>query len=395
MNTIIELREKRAKTWEAAKAFLDSKCDAADRLSAEDAATYEKMEAEVVDLGKKIEMMERAREIDGELSAPMRPPISAMPGSATPLTGRASSEYTNAFWNAIRGKEISNALKIGTDPEGGYLVPDEFHRRLVEALEEHNIMRRLANVIQTSSGERQIPVVASKGAAAWVDEEELIPESDDSFGKMTLYAYKVATLMKISNELLNDSAFPMEAYIAREFGRRIGAKEEEAFFIGNGTKKPTGLLAATGGAPLGVTTASATDIKLDDVLDLFYSLKVPYRAKASFITNDSTMKALRKLKDANGQYLWQPAIREGTPDMIVGKPIHNSAYMPSIEAEAKVLLFGDYSYYWIADRQSRTFQRLDELYATNGQVGFIATQRVDGKLILPEAVKVLQMATSS
>jgi len=270
-------------------------------------------------------------------------------------------------------------------------VPDEFHRKLVEALEEQNIFRRLASIIETSSGERQIPVMASKGTAAWVEEEALIPESDDSFGQMTLYAYKVATMIKISNELLNDSAFPMEAYIAREFARRIGVKEEEAFLVGDGNKKPTGLLAGTGGAPVGVTAASPTSITLDNVLDLFYSLKSPYRAKASFITNDSTMKALRKLKDSSGQYLWQPSIREGTPDMIVGKPIHTSPYVPAIKAEAKALTFGDYSYYWIADRQSRTFQRLNELYAPTGQVGFIATQRVDGKLILSEAVQVLQM----
>ena len=391
MNNILELREKRAKAWEAAKAFLDSKSDADDRLSAEDAAVYDKMEAEVVALGKDIERLERARELEGQLTAATSVPINGKPGASAPLTGRASAEYKNAFWNAIRYHEVSNALKIGTDPEGGYLVPDEFHRQLIQALEEQNIFRRLATVIQTSSGERQIPVVASKGTAAWVEEEALIPESDNTFGQMILYAYKVATMIKISGELLNDSAFPMESYIAKEFARRIGVKEEEAFFVGDGSKKPTGLFAATGGAPVGVTAASKTDITHDDVIDLFYALKSPYRAKASFITNDSTMKALRKLKDANGQYLWQPSIREGTPDMIIGRPIHTSGFVPAIKAEAKVLAFGDYSYYWIADRQSTTFQRLIEMFATTGQVGFIATQRVDGKLILPEAVQLLQM----
>jgi HK97 family phage major capsid protein len=234
--------------------------------------------------------------------------------------------------------------------------------------------------------------VASKGTASWVDEEALIPESDNTFGQITLSAHKVATMIKVSTELLNDSAFPLEAYIAREFARRIGAKEEEAFFVGDGSKKPTGIFAETGGAPVGITTASATAIKLDEVLDLFYALKTPYRAKASFITNDTTMKELRKLKDNNGQYLWQPSIREGTPDMIIGKPIHTSGYVPAIAAGAKILAFGDYSYYWISDRQTRTFKRLDELFATTGQVGFLATQRVDGKLILSEAVQVLQMA---
>ena len=396
MNKIIELREKRAQAWESAKAFLDSKQGADGRLSAEDAAVYDKMEANVVALGKDIERLERAREIGTEITAATSLPITGVPGaSASPKTGRASDEYKQAFWNAIRGREISNALKIGSDPDGGYLVPDEFERTLIEALEEQNIFRQLATVIRTASGERQIPVATTKGTASWVEEEALIPESNDTFGQITLGAYKLATMIKISTELLNDSAFNMEAYIAKEFARRIGVKEEEAFFVGDGSKKPTGILAATGGAPVAKTTASATAITFDEVLDLFYALKTPYRTKASFVTNDSTMKMLRKLKDSTGQYLWQPSIKDGTPDMIVGRPIHTSGFVPAVAAGAKALMFGDYSYYWIADRQSRTFQRLNELFATTGQVGFIATQRVDGKLILPEAVQVLQMAASS
>ena len=394
MSKILELREKRAKAWETAKAFLDSKRGADDRLSAEDGATYDKMEAEVVALGHEIERLERAREIENEMSAVIGEPLVGDPGDSA-KTGRAADAYKKYFWNAMRGRPVpENSLKVGSDPEGGYLVPDEFERRLIEALEEQNIFRGLATVIQTSSGERKIPIVATKGTASWVEEEGLIPESEDSFAQVTLGAYKVATMIKVSTELLGDSAFPLESYIAREFGRRIGAKEEEAFFVGDGSKKPTGIFAATSGAPVAVTAASATEVTLDEVLDLFYALKTPYRARASFITNDSTMKTLRKLKDSNGQYLWQPSIREGTPDMIIGRPIHTSGYIPAMAAGAKALAFGDYSYYWIADRQSRTFQRLNELFATTGQVGFIATQRVDGKLILPEAVQVLQMAGS-
>ena len=163
----------------------------------------------------------------------------------------------------------------------------------------------------------------------------------------------------------------------------------EAFIVGDGANKPTGILADTGGAQLGVTTATAATLKLDEVIDLFYSLKAPYRRNASFLLNDSTVKEIRKLKDNNGNYLWQPSIKEATPDTILNRPLYTSAYMPGIAAGAKTMLFGDFSYYWVADRQGRMFRRLNELYAVNGQVGFIATQRVDGKLILPEAVKYL------
>jgi HK97 family phage major capsid protein len=197
-------------------------------------------------------------------------------------------------------------------------------------------------------------------------------------------------MIKVSEELLNDSVFNLESYITREFARRIGNKEEEAFFIGDGTGKPTGILNATGGGQVGVTAASATAITLDEVLDLFYSLKAPYRNKAVFVMNDATIKAIRKLKDGNGQYLWQPSVQAGTPDTILNRPLYTSSYVPTIEAGAKTMVFGDFSYYWVADRQGRVFKRLNELYAVTGQVGFIATQRVDGKLILPEAVKVLQ-----
>ena len=397
MSKILELREKRAKAWDAAKAFLDSKRGADGLLSAEDVATYEKMEADVVNLGKEIDRLERQQALDAELNKPINTPITGQPGQPNPenKTGRASDEYKRAFWNAMRSKtagyEVLNALQVGTDSEGGYLVPDEFERTLVEALQEENIFRTMAKIIQTASGDRKIPVVASKGTASWVDEEGAIPESDDAFGQVSIGAYKLATMIKVSEELLNDSVFNLESYIAREFARRIGAKEEESFFTGDGTGKPTGIFNATGGAELGVTAASATAITVDEIMDLFYSLKSPYRKNAVFVMNDSTVKAIRKLKDGNGQYLWQPSISAGQPDTILNRPVKTSAYVPAIAAGAKTIAFGDFGYYWIADRQGRSFQRLNELYAATGQVGFKATQRVDGKLILSEAIKVLKM----
>ena len=284
---------------------------------------------------------------------------------------------------------LSECLTSGTDSEGGYLAPDEFEKTLIEALEEENIFRQLANIINTSSGDRKIPVVASKGSASWVDEEGIIPESDDSFGQVSIGAYKLATMLKISEELLNDSVFNLESYIAREFARRIGTKEEESFFLGDGKGKPTGVLNSTGGAEIGVTTSAA--IKSDDLMDLFYSLRSPYRKNAVFMMNDSTVKAIRKLKDNTGQYLWQASIQAGQPDTILNRPVKTSTYVPAIEANKKAIAFGDFKYYWVADRQGRSFQRLNELFATTGQIGFKASQRVDGKLILPEAIKVLQI----
>lgn len=391
--TIQELREKRAKAWDTARDFLDSKRNASGVLSEEDSKTYDALEAEVVNLGKEIKRLERQEQIDAEMRKPTSQPILGTP--ATPdgqtKTGIASAEYTAAFWNNIRNRnfaDVRNALQIGEDTEGGYLVPDEFEKKLVSALEEENVFRTLATKIQTSSGDRKIPVITQKGEAVWMEEEEAYTLSDDAFGQIALSAYKVGTAIKISEELLNDSVFDLPSYIAKEFARRIGTKEEEAFLIGDGKGKPTGIFATTGGAENGATTTGAA-ITFDDVIELFYSLKSPYRKKAVWILNEQTVKALRKIKDNTGNFIWQPSVSAGLPDTILNRPYVTSVYAPTIAAGAKAIAFGDYSYYWIADRQGRSLKRLNELFAMNGQVGFLASQRVDGKLILPEAIKTL------
>ena len=396
MNQILDMREKRVTLWNAAKAFLDSRRTEDGTLSAEDAGTYEKMEADVIRMGKEIERLERQEVLDLEFDRPTSRPLTSTPETLKDKTkaGRASDEYKNAFWRSMRDKSVSfevlNALQVGSDSEGGHLVPDEYERTLVEALQEENIFRRFAHLIRTSSGDRKIPVVTSKGTASWIEEEAPYQESDDAFGATTIGAYKLATMIKVSDELLNDSVFDIAGYIAKEFSRRIGTAEEEAFIAGNGSGKPTGLLHATLGAQLGVTAASPTAITFDEVMDLYYSLRSPYRRQAVFLMNDSTVKALRKLKNGAGDYIWQPSITSGTPDKILNCPVYTSGFVPAIASATKSIIFGDMDYYWIADREGRKFKRLNELYAPTGQVGFLASQRVDGKLILPEAVKVLQ-----
>lgn len=391
--TIQELRDRRNKAWGTARDFLDSKRNASGVLSEENSKTYDALEAEVVNLGKEIKRLERQEQIDAEMRKPTSQPILGTP--ATPdnqtKTGTASAEYTAAFWNNIRNRnwiDVRNDLQVGTDTEGGFLVPDEFEKKLISALEEENVFRPLATKIQTSSGDRKIPVITQKGEATWMEEEEAYTLSDDAFGQIALSAYKVGTAIKISEELLNDSVFDLPSYIAKEFARRIGTKEEEAFLIGDGKGKPTGIFAATGGAENGATTTGAA-ITFDDVIELFYSLKSPYRKKAVWVLNEQTVKALRKIKDNTGNFIWQPSVSAGLPDTILNRPYVTSVYAPTIAAGAKAIAFGDYSYYWVADRQGRSLKRLNELFAMNGQVGFLASQRVDGKLILPEAVKTL------
>ena len=391
MATIMELRDKRATLWEGAKAFLDSHTDKDGKLSAEDAAAYDKMEADVVALGKDIERMERQAAIDAELAKPTAQPIVNAPKATLPeKVGRASNAYIEDFGRHLRGKPlVHNVLSEGTDADGGYLVPEEFERQIVTTLDEANVIRSLAKIIITNS-ERKIPVASSNSVAQWTPENGSYQESNPTFEQKQIDAYKLTDLIRVSQELLQDSAFNLETYIADQFARAFGIAEEQAFCVGTGIDQPTGIFTDKGGT-LGVTTASSNAVTVDELISLVYALKSPYRRNAKFLMNDATVSLLRKLKDGNGAYLWQPSVQAGQPDRLLGYEIYTSPYVPMVAADAFTVAFGDFNNYWIADRTGRTVQRLNELYATNGQIGYVATERVDGKVILSEGIQLLKM----
>ena len=386
--TILELREKRNKAWEAAKAFLESHRTEKGTLTAEDDATYTQMEQEINDLGKEIARLERQEALEAELNRPVNQPLTTKPGSGRgeePKTGRASDEYRKAMLDAFRSnfKRVSNILQEGVDADGGYLVPEEYDHRLIDTLSEENIMRRLATTI-TTSGEHKINIAATKPAASWIEEGGALTFGDATFSQILLDAHKLHVAIKVTEELLYDNAFNLEGYILDQFGKALANAEEDAFLNGDGTGKPLGLFAATGGGTVAGTLTAA--IKSDDMLDLVYALKRPYRKTASFIMNDKTLSSLRKLKDNNGAYIWQPSYQAGEPDRVLGYAVHTSAYAPE-----DAIAFGDYKYYNIGDRGTRSFSELRELFAGNGMIGYVAKERVDGKLILPEAVQILKL----
>lgn len=394
--TILELREKRNKAWEVAKGFVETKRDKDGLLSAEDAATYAEMEQKVQNYSAEIARMEEMEAMEDELNKPVNTPLTGKPmsGGKAPekKTGRASDEYKDAMLHAIRNnfRNIRNVLSEGIDADGGYLVPEEYDSRLIEGLEEENIFRKLGTTI-TTSGERKINIAGSKPAAAWIDEGEALTFGDAKFDQINLDAHKLHVAVKVTEELLYDNAFGLENYLIRQFSRALANAEEDAFLNGDGTGKPLGIFAEEGGGEIGVTAASTTEITADEIINLVYALKRPYRKKAKFIMNDQTIAALRKLKDENGQYLWQPSLQAGEPDRLFGYEVMTSAYVPAIAAGKPVIAFGDFSYYNIGDRGVRSFAELKELFAGNGMVGFVAKERVDGKLVLAEAVQVLKM----
>lgn len=390
---ILELYEKRAKAWEAAKAFLDSHTDKDGKLSEEDAAAYDKMEKEVMDYTKSIERLQRQEALDNKLNQPTTSPVKNNPSKPKGKGGfRATDEYKSSMLTALRTnfRQVSDVLEEGNDANGGYLVPEEYDRRLIDVLDEENIMRSLGTTI-TTSGEHKINIAATKPAAAWIEEGAAIQFSDATFGQKLLDAHKLHVAIKITDELLYDNAFNLENYIITQFGKALANAEEDAFLNGDGTGKPKGLFQD---AEVGVTT-SAASITSDNIIELVYSLKRPYRKNASFIMNDQTIAALRKLKDNNNNYIWQPSYQAGEPDRLLGYTLHTSAFAPKQAAGAKAIAFGDFSYYNIGDRGVRSLQELKELFAGNGMVGYLMKERVDGLLVLPEAVKCLQIKAST
>ena len=389
--TINELRAKRNQAWEAAKAFVEAKRDKDGLLSEEDAKTYAQMEKKVQDYGAEIERMEAMSAMDAQLSMPTSSPITEKPmnGSGVkgqmPKTGRASDEYRKGMLTALRSnfRQVSNVLQEGVDADGGYLVPEEYDSRLIQSLGEENIMRRLGHVI-TTSGEHKINIAAAAPAAAWIEEGGALSFGDAKFDQILLDAHKLHVAIKVTEELLYDNAFNLEDYILEQFGKALANAEEDAFLNGSGVGQPLGLFAESGGGHVAGTLTAA--LKSDDLISLVHDLKRPYRKSAAFIMNDKTIAQIRKLKDNNGAYIWQPSYQAGEPDRILGYTVYTSAYAPE-----DAIAFGDYSYYNIGDRGTRSFKQLTELFAGNGMIGYVAKERVDGKLILPEAVQILKL----
>ena len=383
MTKLQELIEKRAKAWEGAKAFVESKKDKDGLLSDEDVKTYHEMESKIQQFTNEIDRTTRMDAMERELSKPVNTPLTAKPmGDMKESEVKPSSVYKEAMLKALRSnfRQIDNVLQEKVDADGGYLVPEEYDNRLIQTLNGENIIRSLANII-TTSGDHKINIAATNPAAAWIEEGGQLTFGEATFKQVLLDAHKLHVAIKVTEELLYDSAFNLEDYILEQFGKALANAEEDAFLNGDGTGKPTGIFHETNG---GTHLTEVTAFKSDDIINLIHALKRPYRKNAAFIMNDKLIATVRKLKDGNGAYMWQPSYQVGEPDTLLGYPVYTSAFAP----EGKIA-FGDFSYYNIGDRGTRSFKQLTELFAGNGMIGFVAKERVDGKLILPEAVQIL------
>lgn len=354
-------------------------------LTEDEATAFDALDKEIVDADAMIKREERTIEVNKKTAKPFNAPKEEQEREEEV---DPAEQYRAAFWKGLTKQVLSTdearSLNTGTDSKGGYLVPETFVTTIIEALAEKSYMRRVATVSSSTSLEK-IPVEGDDGANGWIDEEGTYPESDPTIGQVIMDAYKTGRIIKVTEEQLQDSFTNIESYIAKKFAKSTIAAEEVAFVSGNGTGKPTGVLVT---ASVGVTAAGAAAITSDEILELYYSLDEDYASNGTWMFNRNTEKAIRTLKDGNGDYLWAKGF-DGAPATILGRPVVVNKNFPDIGTGEKPIAFGDFSYYFIKDRKSMAMKRMDELYSTTGHIGYRVDKRVDGKLVLADAVKTL------
>lgn len=397
MRTINDMYQEKGELIKQIRDVQD-KCDDEKRdFSGDETTRVEKLEADLASLNTRIEresnlLLEeaqmRTREIEAEGS---------LRAAGDKKVETPESRYADNYLEFVRfGCENARAelrattdpQTVGTNADGGFGVPDEWWAMFVEKRINANIMRQLATVNTSASGTTNVTKDDTAGVAEWVGENSTISVAKETIARVTLSAFKAARIMTVSAELLQDSIFDQQSFVLGRIARSIGILEEAAFVAGDNSGKPNGIFTA---ATTGVTAASATAITADELIDLFHSIIEEYRVDATWIMNDSTAKLIRKLKDGNQQYLWQPGLVLGQPDIIYGRPVRTSSNAPAATSGLDSILFGWIGAYWILDRKGLALQRLDELYAVNDLVGFKGTSRTDGELVDTDAVRVLTM----
>ena len=397
MTDIQKLYEERLSNFNSMKDLNDTVLAEKRDYTSEETEKLSRMDAEYNSLTLKIENLEKQNDRAASLKQTINEvAFDARTGDINESKVDIEEKYRDAFPKLlVRGingldledkkliNEYRTTMNISTPADGGYTVPVSYQATVIKKLYDTNVMRRLAKVIRTDST-TNIPLEGSKASFSWTSENAAYTETNPTFAQMTLSAYKNAGIIKASEELLSDSFIDLEAYLTDQIVMGAGDNEEAAFVAGDGSAKPTGVVT---GSSLGHTTAAAGVVTTDEILDLIYSVGASYANKGSLLMNRSTELSVRKLKDSNGQYLWQPSIQAGLPNTFDGKPISNSQYVPELSAGNKFMLFGDFSYFLIADRGNMYIQRLNELFAANGQVGWRAYMRVDSKITHSEAIK--------
>jgi len=300
---------------------------------------------------------------------------------------KIEAEYAVAFKDMLHTGIPQKALRRGSAGSGNFIVPDTFEQKLVKGLTEKSLIRKLGTVMKTNTTMR-IPTIIADGEAAWIPENEPVQFSEAVYGEIVLDAYKLAHKVVVSDEMLEDANFDVEDYIRQLFVESVSAAEELALFIGDGNGKPTGLLHQTS---VGWVSEKAGDITYDDILNLIHSVKSPYRKNAVLVMSEDAITKLLSIIHYHGNSPWDVSLKDGTSKTLFGYPVYTTNYLDRVLPGTKPILFGDFSYFWIGERGKRSVKRLVERYADTGQVAYITSERIDAKLVLPEAVKSLEV----
>ncbi|RKN86749.1 phage major capsid protein [Paenibacillus ginsengarvi] len=403
---INEMRQERAGIWEQAKALNEKALNENRDFTAEEQAQYDKMMSDMESKKNQIDRMEAALRTDEEMSASGGSQFRQPPSTGTErVNARATPEYRAAFERFLvdgisaLSPETIKGMASDPDSQGGYLVtPQQFVTELLKEVDNMVFIRQFARGFQLKTA-KSLGVPTLDGDvddADWTTELRTGNETDITLGKRELRPHPLAKRAKVSNTLLRQTAGGAEALVRERLSYKFGVTLEKAYMYGDGNSKPLGLFVPSNdGIPTSrdvVGANTATAIKADTLIDALYGLKQNYQGNARWGFHRDVLKEIRKLKDANGQYLWAPGIAGGQPDTILSKPFFQSEYAPNdISAGKYIGIIGDFRYYWYVDALDFAIQRLVELYAETNQTGFIGRYEGDGQPVLGEAFVRIKM----
>lgn len=380
---IHELIEARARLWEQMKAALDTAKAEGRADSGEVEASYRAMSADLNTLDARIaEASDLAQRADAaaELAAKYAPKPeqkSAPADDASVLRKMANGEL-RSFEFGPQARDLTK----GTATAGGNVVPTSFYASLQEHLIEMSSIRQSnVQVITTASGENlDVPKTTAYSTAAIISEGGTITESDPAFGKVTLGAWKYGISIQVSSELEQDKGVDLAGFLVRQAARALANGSNGHFVAGDGSSKPNGILTASTAGVTGAAAAAGV-FTADNLLELQYSVIAPYRRNGYWMLSDAGLLVARKLKDSDGQYLWTPGLVAGENSTLLGRPVLSDPNMPDPAADAKSVLFGDFSSYMIRDVAGVRVERSADFAFDTDLVTWRFIMRTDGDLV--------------
>jgi HK97 family phage major capsid protein len=338
-------------------------------------------------------LVDRLDKLEARLNRPAGTTGTAETKAENELERKAFTGFLRSGREALVADEVKS-LRVADDTSGGYLAPAQFVAEVDKKLVEFSPVRQAARVGTTSAGSVILPKRTGRPTANWVGETEDRTGTESTYGQAEIPVHEAACYVDVSQRLLEDAAVNVEAEVAFDLAEEYGRLEGAAFVNGDGVKKPTGFMADAG--IQSTFNGHATDLKADGLIDLLYSLPATYRQRGAWMMNGTTLATVRKLKDGQGNYLWQPAFQSGEPATILGRPVIEAIDMPDIQANAFPIIFGDWATaYRIFDRLALSILRDPYSQATKGLVRFHARRRVGGSVVRAEALRKLKIAVAS